>query len=312
MTGRAASIACAAMVASLASCARSPRSLLVVEIAAPAPGVSLAKIRLQVAGIERLESGEVPQQIGVYLPATFAGEVTAVAEGLDADGVPVARGTSEPVRISPGQTRHATVTLSRVSGGRPAGDAGPGEERDAGTGKDTRPAAGDSGQASPSWPAEQNACLPPDEEKLEIKIRRGIEVPLYIKAPYRVRCDSQVHPAKDGEKPLIDLIWNGETPPLSILVRTEGITPGTLGTFEPFAVAISSSGTWIGSSCRVTFTTSEKIADEVYNTLLSGEVFKVAASVTCGRLDGPGTGSSTTDVLELFEFVSRTTLLHHR
>jgi fibro-slime domain-containing protein len=107
-------------------CARQPRSLLIVEIDSADPGLTFAQIRVRASGVERTESGEVPQKIGVYLPASVEGPVTATAEGLDGRGVPIAAATSETVTIHPGETHSVSVKLARLPGGAgPDGGSGP-------------------------------------------------------------------------------------------------------------------------------------------------------------------------------------------
>jgi fibro-slime domain-containing protein len=122
-----------AMLVGLLACARTPRSLLIVEIAAKDPGLALAQIRVRAAGVERLETGEVPQKIGLYLPSSVEGLVTAVVEGLDGGRIPIASATSEPVEIHPGETRTVTVKLMKAPGGNPP-------SADGGSAADTSPA----------------------------------------------------------------------------------------------------------------------------------------------------------------------------
>src|SRR6185436_10527072 len=105
-----------AVALALLGCARQPRSLLIVEIAAGDSSLSFAHIRVRAAGVERRESGEVPQKIGVYLPASVEGSVSAVVDGLDTSDVAIAGGTSDSVEIHPGETRSVTVRLAKLPG----------------------------------------------------------------------------------------------------------------------------------------------------------------------------------------------------
>lgn len=154
-----------ATVVVLGGCGGTARSLLVVEVTEETPellGIAIASLRLTAAGVSRTETGALPQKIGIYLPPGFDGEVTAAADGLDAGGVTVARGTAEPVQISPGQTRHVKVILRRLGSGATS-DGGVIDPLDALPGKDAGVIgpSRDTGQTPPPRDAGDTDTGPP-------------------------------------------------------------------------------------------------------------------------------------------------------
>lgn len=360
-------LALAALVPALASCNGAAQSLLVVEVAAT-PAVSpLARLRVRAGGVERLETGEVPQKVGLYLPSTFSGQVTAFVEGLDGADRPVARGMSAPVAISPGQTLHVSVSLVAIGpDGQPSPDAAASDGaavpdtagmsdgasvRDAAAGSDSAAAGGsDSAAAGGSdsatvpdtvtardvfspieaAPAADSAaskdaaaaaldapntqvgspgdCLPPDEERLALRITRANAIVAEFTNPTGWRCASRFQPTANGEKPQLVLNRYPDSGGHRVFVREVDILPGAIGSFAANSVNIGyGSANWTGypGTCQITLTTSAKIGEGVWGSSIL-EVYKVAGSITCGRLV-MGAGLSN-DKLEQLDFVTRVTL----
>jgi hypothetical protein len=320
----------------LGACRSGAQALLVVEIAGTAPEVPpLAQLRVQAAGIERTESGEVPQQIGIYLPAGFGGEVAAQVEGRDARGTTVARGRAGPVRIAPGEIRRLSVTLDGVGSvvPPPVGDpldAGSDEPADMAPRRDgSPPDAGardrpvDGPTAVPDTGGVRDTavaggpelgpdelpgrdCLRHGEDKLILKIQRDNQTVLDIQSVAGIDCNSRRYEEKTGEEPLLDISWyRSSNPYRSIGIRVYAPV-GALGTFKPFGVYIGKedgNNSWSGAVCTLTLTTNEKTGIEPWGASSVVEVFKLAGSVTCLGLNEGGYLSD--DKLEQFEFVTK-------
>jgi hypothetical protein len=179
-----------------------------------------------------------------------------------------------------------------------AGDAAP-------VGHDAPPIAAD----TPGTPVRMgpDVCLPPEEEKLRIRISQASGVLKDITGlPPGTRCYGRVAAPESDQRGYLSLNWTNDAPdPLSVQIAFDNVLPGMVGTFPASTVAIRNDDGphFFGKNCQVTITTSVRLREEMYSASEYGEVFKIGGRVTCQYLMKLVTGYT----LDEFEFLTRTT-----